>query len=276
MIKQSYFRDWIAKYCCLGIMSAYERIVIRIGIAMTELDQKIAAAFKSEGKQEDVQQVYLTLLRTPLFVPVQKEHEVMDDEPFRPLFAKIDDHYFLIAFDTEERLKTWASGELDKIAFVELSGRDMIAGMNDQVYLALNVGTECYKEFTPDEIKRLKMIISKIDQLKQIASLSVGEVAMSTITYGELLFGAEKSHHPKKTKEILQEITSLIPPLPMATDVGQMYGDIRNQLEKKGKIIGNNDLWIAAHALSLDLTLVTNNTKEFSRVAKLKLENWVF
>jgi hypothetical protein len=134
---------------------------------MTELDQKIADAFKSEGNQENVNQVYLTLLRTMLFMPVQKEKNVMDDEPFRPLFAKVDENYFLLTFDTSERLMSWAGKELNKMAYVELSGRDMIAGMNENVYLCLNIGTEFYKEFSPDEIKRIKLIVSKIDQLKQ-------------------------------------------------------------------------------------------------------------
>jgi hypothetical protein len=134
---------------------------------MTELDQKIAAAFKSEGKQEDVNQVYLTLLRTTLFVPVQKDRPVMDDEPFRPLFAKIENDYFLIAFDTAERLAAWAGEELSNIAYIELSGLDMFTGMNEKVYFCLNLGTEFYKEFTPDEVKRVKTIVSKIEQLKQ-------------------------------------------------------------------------------------------------------------
>ncbi|MBV8801836.1 MAG: SseB family protein [Gammaproteobacteria bacterium] len=133
---------------------------------MTELDQKISAAYQSEGKQEDVNQVYLTLLGTVLFVPVQKEKAVLDDEPFRPLFANIDGNYFLIAFDTADRLKGWAQQDVNNIAYVELSGRDMLAGMNDNVYLALNVGTEFYKEFSPDEVKQIKKIISKIDQFK--------------------------------------------------------------------------------------------------------------
>ncbi len=98
---------------------------------------------------------------------------------------------------------------------------------------------------------------------------------MSTITYGELIYGAQKSQHPKKTLHILEELASLIPPLPIPTDTGKFYGKIRETLERKGKIIGNNDLWIAAHSLSLNITLVTNNIKEFSRAPHLKLENWV-
>ncbi len=110
--------------------------------------------------------------------------------------------------------------------------------------------------------------------LKRFEKMEVGTVAMSTITYGELLYGAMKSHHPKKTREILKELSHLIPPLPLTTEVGEHYGHIRAILEKQGKPIGNNDLWISAHALTLGITLVTNNLKEFSRVPHLKAENW--
>lgn len=97
---------------------------------------------------------------------------------------------------------------------------------------------------------------------------------MSMITYGELFYGVYKSQHSKKNMGLLQELISIIPPLPMPTEAGKHYGHIRSTLEKKGTPIGNNDTWIAAHALSLDVTLVTNNTKEFTRISHLKLENW--
>lgn len=136
---------------------------------MTELDQAIAAAFASEGKQEDVNKVYLALLRSILFIPVSKEPSHDPAEPFAPLFAKVDGNYFLLAFDTLERLQTWAGDQIEHIDYVELPGRDWIAGVNDQapIYLCLNMGTEYYKEFSPDEVTRLKMVISRIDQLKQ-------------------------------------------------------------------------------------------------------------
>lgn len=136
---------------------------------MTELDQVIATAFASSGKQDDVNKVYLTLIRTPLFLPVQKEEPEQQpdaEEPFKPLFAKIDDKYFMLAFDTIERLTAWAGEQLDHISYVEITGRDVIAGISEQVYLCLNYGTDHYKEFAPDEVMRLKMIVSKIDQLK--------------------------------------------------------------------------------------------------------------
>lgn len=133
---------------------------------MTELDSLIAVAYASEGKQEDVNKVYLALLRTSLVIPVKKEASLNEEEPFAPLFAKLDDKYFLIAFDSLERLTVWAGNELENIAYVELLGREFIAGMSEQVYFCLNLGTDFYKEFSPDEVKRLKTVVSRIDQMR--------------------------------------------------------------------------------------------------------------
>ena len=98
---------------------------------------------------------------------------------------------------------------------------------------------------------------------------------MSAITYGELLYGAQKSQQSSKALMNLDGLIGLISPLPISTDVAKYYGQIRSYLEKQGKTIGNNDLWIAAHALSEELILVTNNIKEFAKVPDLKVENWV-
>lgn len=111
--------------------------------------------------------------------------------------------------------------------------------------------------------------------LKKFQTLKVGQVAMSVITYGELTYGACKSNAYKKTMRLLNELTELIPALDLPETAAQQYGAVRAELEAKGKIIGNNDLWIASHALSSNLILVTNNVKEFKRVPKLKVENWV-
>lgn len=111
--------------------------------------------------------------------------------------------------------------------------------------------------------------------LRKFEQLTVGQVAMSTITYGELLFGAHKSHHPRLAMKVLEELTSLIPALPISVETGKFYGEIRSKLEKQGQPIGNNDLWIAAHALDLGVVLITNNSKEFVRIPHLKVENWV-
>jgi hypothetical protein len=138
---------------------------------MTELDQVLEAAFKSEGARDDVNKVYLTLLRSSLFIPVEKQglHVVdpeNEEEQFKPLFALMDDKYFMLAFDTVDRLKGWAGDQMDMIAYVELIGRDLIAGISEQVYLCLNIGTDFYKEFSPDEVVQVKKIVARIDQMK--------------------------------------------------------------------------------------------------------------
>lgn len=110
--------------------------------------------------------------------------------------------------------------------------------------------------------------------LRRFEGLKPDQVCMSTITYGELLYGAHKSEHPKKTLKILEELASFIPVIAISIETDLHYGRIRSCLEKQGLPIGNNDLWIAAHALDLNVVLVTNNVKEFSRIPDLKLENW--
>jgi len=100
-------------------------------------------------------------------------------------------------------------------------------------------------------------------------------VAMSVITFGELQFGAQKSQHLSKVLQALDKLSAVIPVLDMQQEVGLRYGEIRATLQQKGTPIGNNDLWIAAHALSENLILVTNNEKEFMRVPDLSVENWI-
>ena len=110
--------------------------------------------------------------------------------------------------------------------------------------------------------------------LERFHRLKPREAVLSTITFGELAYGAEKSRTPESTWRQLTELTSLIPVLPLPDEAGRAYGVIRADLERRGAIIGNNDLWIAAHAKSAGLTLVTNNEREFRRVKGLKVENW--
>ena len=104
--------------------------------------------------------------------------------------------------------------------------------------------------------------------------LHAGIAVMSVISHGELLFGARKGNR-KHSLSVLQLITALIPPIAMELDVAEVYGEVRASLSARGTPIGNNDTWIAAHALSAKLTLVTNNEREFRRVKGLKIENWV-
>ena len=110
--------------------------------------------------------------------------------------------------------------------------------------------------------------------LRRFRKLRPGEAALSVITYGELLYGAAKSAHKTTALERLRELVQLLPALPLPETAAETYGTIRAELELKGEMIGNNDLWIAAHALASGLILVTNNEKEFRRVRGLKIQNW--
>ncbi len=111
--------------------------------------------------------------------------------------------------------------------------------------------------------------------LARFSTMKVGEMAISVITYGELYRGVERSEHREQNLAVLQQLIKYIPVQPLPENSGLIYGKIRNALEKKGQVIGGNDLWIAAHALAMNLTLVTNNTQEFKRIEGLTIENWV-
>jgi tRNA(fMet)-specific endonuclease VapC len=99
-------------------------------------------------------------------------------------------------------------------------------------------------------------------------------VATSIIVAGELRFGVTKRNAQRLSVRVEEMLaTLLVFPIEAPTDV--YYGRVRAELEKRGRPIGNNDLWIAAHAMALDLTLVTDNVDEFSRVDGLRIENWL-
>lgn len=101
------------------------------------------------------------------------------------------------------------------------------------------------------------------------------ELAMSTITLGELRFGAEKSQARERAMATIEQLAELIQACPLPVAAGEHYGHIRATLQKQGQPIGNNDLWLAAHARAEGWILVTNNTREFERVPGLHVENWV-
>ena len=111
--------------------------------------------------------------------------------------------------------------------------------------------------------------------LRRFARLMPGDACLSVVTYGELRYGVAKSRERARAETLLRELVELLPVAPLPPDAGEAYGDIRAALEAKGQTIGNNDLWIAAHARAAGLVLVTNNGREFTRVAGLTVENWV-
>jgi tRNA(fMet)-specific endonuclease VapC len=110
--------------------------------------------------------------------------------------------------------------------------------------------------------------------LARFRQLKPGDAVLSVITYGELLYGAEKSQKPSLSLRQLEELTSLMPVMAMPPEAANAYGTIRAALESRGEVIGNNDLWIAAHARAADLILVTSNEREFRRVDGLTIQNW--
>ncbi len=110
--------------------------------------------------------------------------------------------------------------------------------------------------------------------LRRFRKLRAGEAVLSVITYGELLYGAAKSEQRTEGLARLRELIHVLPATALPESAAEAYGTIRASLESRGEMIGNNDLWIAAHALAAGLTLVTNNEKEFRRVRGLKIQNW--
>jgi len=110
--------------------------------------------------------------------------------------------------------------------------------------------------------------------LARLQRLRPGDVGMSVITYLELVYGAWKSERREENLERIRELEPLVPVLAMDASTGRHYGQVRAELERKGSPIGAYDLLIAAHALSLGLTLVTNHVREFRQIAQLRLENW--
>ena len=111
--------------------------------------------------------------------------------------------------------------------------------------------------------------------LQRLITLEPGEVGLSSITLAELIYVADKS---SQTEQNLAALEQFLLPLELVNfdeSAATVYGQIRAGLEREGKIIGSMDMLIAAHALSLNTILVTNNTKEFGRVSGLLLEDWI-
>ncbi len=111
--------------------------------------------------------------------------------------------------------------------------------------------------------------------IQKCRSVGVGNIYISSITTSELCYGVNKSQKIKENSKRLEEFLKPFTVISYDEKASLCYGEIRANLEKKGNIIGSLDMLIAAHALSEDLILVTNNTKEFSRIETLKVENWV-
>lgn len=109
---------------------------------------------------------------------------------------------------------------------------------------------------------------------EKFKNLTIGDVGISSITLAELQYGIEKSSNSEKNRDALEKFLTPIEIIDYGYEATVEYGKIRAELEKKGVPIGPLDMLIASHAKSLDVILVTNNVREFERIAGLRIENW--
>lgn len=110
--------------------------------------------------------------------------------------------------------------------------------------------------------------------LSKFNTYAVGEIAVSSITVAELQFGIQKSQFSSQNQHALEQFLVPLAIISFDDRAASVYGRVRATLERQGMPIGSLDMLIAAHAMSLNATLITNNVNEFSRVAGLKLANW--
>jgi tRNA(fMet)-specific endonuclease VapC len=111
--------------------------------------------------------------------------------------------------------------------------------------------------------------------LKKLRGKSVGQVGISSITLGELAFGAAKSGRRDEAQAALAEFLLALEIASFDSDSAASYGQLRASLEKRGTPVGPLDTLIGAHAVALDVILVTHNTREFSRIDTLRFEDWM-
>ena len=111
--------------------------------------------------------------------------------------------------------------------------------------------------------------------LERFGAFAVGDIGVSAITLAELEYGASNSRDPKRNRDALQRFAAPLEVAAFDRAATEAYGRIRTVLERGGRLIGPMDLLIAAHALSLDVGLVTSNEDEFKRVPGLVVENWL-
>jgi tRNA(fMet)-specific endonuclease VapC len=113
------------------------------------------------------------------------------------------------------------------------------------------------------------------DILQKFSSYQVGDICISSITLAELRYGVSKSLYQEQNQVALDEFILPLEVVAFDHTAALFYGGLRSALEKQGTPIGPLDTMIGAHALSLNLTLVTNNTKEFNRIPRLKVIDWI-
>ena len=122
----------------------------------------------------------------------------------------------------------------------------------------------------------IAIIKRKLQQvLRRFNAYKVGEIGISSVTLAELDFGVAKSLHQENNQAALDEFVLPLEIAGFDHEAARVYGRVRAMLEKKGTPIGSLDTMIGAHAVALGVTLVTNNTREFSRVKGLTVVDWL-
>jgi len=111
--------------------------------------------------------------------------------------------------------------------------------------------------------------------LERLEGVSPRDLVLSPVVLGELELGVTKSRWSSANRARLDALIAGVPLVPLDAAAARTYGEIRGALEQAGQVIGANDLWIAAQAMALKLTLVTDNAREFQRVEGLAVENWL-
>lgn len=118
-------------------------------------------------------------------------------------------------------------------------------------------------------------IKNRPEQIRKIFKKHSDSLCLSTVTLGELIYGAEKSAQPERNLVDIEGLAARLDVLDFDEVAAAHFGQIRAELAIAGKTIGPYDAMIAGHARSRGLILVTNNTREFNRVSGLRIENWV-
>ncbi len=118
-------------------------------------------------------------------------------------------------------------------------------------------------------------IKNRPQQVREAFKKHAGQMCMSSVTWGELVYGAEKSAQPERNLADIESLAARLDVSPFGDQAAAHFGQLRAELYRQGKPIGPYDMMLAGHARSLGLILVTNNLKEFERVPGLRVENWV-
>ena len=117
-------------------------------------------------------------------------------------------------------------------------------------------------------------IKNRPEKVREAFTLHEGQTCISSVTLGELIYGAEKSSQIERNLSVLEGLAARLEVMPFDEKAAAHFGQLRAELAKAGKSIGPYDLMIAGHARALGLVLISNNLKEFQRVPGLRLDNW--